>query len=84
MNLYFVMEYKTESGAHIFATNRNQARWMFCQFYGKDYCKVGAYLEGKTDKVNEPEVVWDEKHPLYPIVKEMGEYYTDPETGEEL
>ena len=41
------------------------------------YIDVRARLLGMADKVKEQVIVDDERHPLYPIVREFGGAFTD-------
>ena len=79
MKLYIVEEVDGEWCIFVFAERVGLAKVAYCNFFGEPtkYIDVRARLLGKTDKVKEQVIVDDERHPLYPIVREFGGAFTD-------
>ncbi len=85
MNLYMCWVKESEYVVFVFAVNPNQAKRITCEWetetlghYDAIYDDICFSFEGKTDKVLVPTLVDTERHPLYPIIEELGAGYAVP------
>lgn len=77
INLYWVQEIYGEWGVYIFAKLPGLAKSAFQRQYDSiEYLDIRVRLVGKTDKVSKLTVVDHERHPLYPVVLELGGGFT--------